>query len=228
MSNPARELHTLYTAWRARVDEVKGSLENALQPFGEGASQMIVAMSLLTRIDTTLTRFELDGLKVDLYRRQQPGWASGVMSYAAGWKVNLTGEHVFTQAKLDEIEGFANYLDGKVLEYSDLQASELLHIVGRAQKALAEDTELDSLLSLYIHRLLQQIVEALTDQNFGIKFDVEAAAEELSVAFRAAEASSSKERASVWRELWTNMVGGAGGGLIGQGVTNAIRMITGG
>lgn len=192
----------------------------------DGAIEVLTAARLLNRIEDLLTDFDRRGMKVDLYRRQIPDWVAAMVSYQAGWGQQLSSDQVISAEHLDEIEGLANFLDGKV--YILGAGTETLDgLLARAHSLLADDDELDQQLTEYIHRLLQQITIALEDDAVGIAFDYADAVQRLWVAFRAAEGAS-PEYADRWRDLWTQISAGTVSGALVQVGSIVIQAITAG
>ncbi|WP_157421634.1 hypothetical protein [Agromyces sp. Leaf222] len=201
MSNPARELHSLYSEWREALTAGNQALVNVLRPHTlEGAARLEAGMRLLLRIDGVLRQFEDDGRNVALYRRQFPGWSMGVLSTEVGWGNNLGSDNLVSAAVMDQLEGFANFLDGKVFEVEAADLDNLRDVLGRARKLLLEDDSLDPNLRYYLHRLLQEMQHAIDDEAFGASYDFSEGAQRLWVAFQAAEAKSAK-KGSKWSAL---------------------------
>lgn len=229
MSNPAAELHELYSNWCERLAAIgAASFEAVVNPTTpEGSAEIIRAARLLARIDDCLSWLEREGHRVGVYRRQFPDWSIGMLAYPHGWRTNITAGHVMSEGHLDEIEAFASFLDGKVPVVRDGAEDHLRDLVARAHQALASDDSLDLPLRQYIHRLLQSIERALDDEGFGVTFDLGASLEQLWAAFRAAEGAS-KEKSSTWHDLWTQTFAGAAGNAIAQGGMLAIQALSGG
>lgn len=219
MTNPARELHSVYGQWREIAVNADRAMPSIVDPTSnDGASQIINVARLLARIDDILTSMEKDGRNVGVYRRQYPDWTLGMLSYRAGWNGNVHPDHIMTEGHMDEIEAFANFLDGKVIVFAPEQENRLRAILDRARKALEEDETLDAPLREYIHRLLQSIQNALDDAAVGGGFDMAEAVQALWVALRAAE-SASKANKTVWRDIWTQILAGSvSGALVEAGV----------
>ncbi|KQX07328.1 MULTISPECIES: hypothetical protein [unclassified Leifsonia] len=201
MTNPARELLTLYVEWRAALVNGDRHMMDLVQPHSqEGAHQLEGAMRLLLRIDQVLQQLEDDGKSVAIFRRQFPQWSMGVLSTAIGWNTNLSGESLVPTMYMDQIEAFANFLDGKVPEIGPAHVENLREVLARARTLLEEDLSIDPELQTYLHRLLQEMQHALDDDAMGAGYDFSDGAQRLWVAFQAAEASSAK------KEKWADLV----------------------
>lgn len=229
MSNPARELHSAFEHWRSLALKGNGApLTNAIDPTSTaGAAEVMRVARLLSRIEDTLADLDRQGVRVTLYRRQLPDWVAGMVSYQMGWtRAGVTPDHVLSNEHLDEIEGLANFLDGKVYVLGG-EAETLGDLLERARVLLNEDAELDPRLAAYLRRLIDQIQAALEDETLGFAFDYGDAVQRLWVAFRAAE-SASPERGRMWRDLWTQIGAGTVSGVLVQGGIIVLSAITGG
>ncbi|QPZ39712.1 hypothetical protein [Paramicrobacterium chengjingii] len=220
MSNSARDLHILYSSWRDRFASKTSTAKGALEPHtAKGAQEFVQAFRLLGRIDVLLRQLEQDGYNVSLYRRQFPKWSAGVLSSGSGWASSMSPDNLVHPTVMDQIEGCANYLDGKVFVYEHDDSEALDSLVSRARVALNGDPDLDPQLHYYIHRLLQEIEIALSDESAGIAFDYTAAVQRLWVAMRAAEgASTDDDSKRRWRDAWQSILTGTvSGGLVQAG-----------
>lgn len=227
MANPARELHSAYQEIRESLDSSgTTSLNRVLKPMTpEGNRQVVKIARLLEQIDVLLTQMEREQMSVALYRRQYPEWYVGLLGYPNGWSAAVSGEAFMSQALMDQIEGFANFLEGKVLSLSDAGEASLRDSLAAARKLLEADQDLDHTLRLYIHRLLAEMERALQDEAIGAGFDIEESIVRLWVAFRAAESSTSDANKGKWRDLWVQMVAGVASGSLVQGGTVAMQLM---
>lgn len=207
MSNPARELHEVYSEWRAKADASSTSMIDLIDPrTAAGAHEILRAARLLARIDEIIVGYTMDGRDdVAVYRRQFPEWLEGMLALRAGWTTIVSAESIATQETMDQIAGFANFLDGKVYEFSDDDLDSLRGILEKARDVLATDVGLEPTVRSYLHRLLQEIQYALDDEAIGASVDFTAAAQRLWVAFRAAEQVST-ENSSLWSALAQSFV----------------------
>lgn len=225
MTNPARELHESLSRWRELTAAGNIALRQVIDPTSpEGAATVMRVARLLARVDDVLTDLDSQDVNVDLYRRQYPDWVTAMVSYQLGWAQPLGADNIITVEVLDEIEGLANYLDGKVYELGS-RADTLQCLLNQAKQALAEDVELDPRLTQYLHRLLQQIQNALDDEMYGIAFDYADAVQRLWVAFRAAEGAS-PQKSAMWRDLWTQIIAGTASGSLVTGSSMIIQALT--
>jgi hypothetical protein len=211
MSNPARVLHDIYSGWRKRLSGGAPFASVIDLDSADGAREIAEAARALVRIDDILTGLERDAhYRVGVYRRQYPEWWKGLVSHTHGWGTAIRGDTLVTEAHMDEIEAFANFLDGKVweLDRNDREAS-LRGILDDARAALEADDELSEELRLYLHRLLREMRNALDDQVIGSTFDYGDAVMRLFVAFKAAEGESTK-KAGLWTNLRTSILPASG------------------
>jgi hypothetical protein len=227
MSNPARELHVIYQGWRDANPEGKRSLQQVVRPLGQGLAHVATATRLLVRISDLLTYFENEGLAVAVYRRQYAAWWAPVLAHPHGWGGVASAEATAAQSTLDQIEGFAAFLDGKVYSISSEGTETLREILDRAAAVLEEDASLDAELRVYIHRLLQSIRIALDDDAVGVATDYAECVRQLWVALRAAEGAS-KTKGSEWRGIWTQIATAATAGALVEGGSILLKSITGG
>lgn len=228
MGNPARELHAIYSDWRARLDASHGPMTSVVSPDSdEGVRTLIRASRALVRLDEVLTDLASQGFKVDLYRRQYPEWWKGVLSFKSGWGTTMQGEHVLSALHMDEIEGCANYLDGKVWELTTSHEQSLREVLADARRALEVDGELSVELRRYVSRLLREIQTALDDQAMGATFDYADAVERLLVAFKAAEGEATHAR-ELWVNLRTSILPAAGFAATIEGVSIFAQRALGG
>lgn len=220
MNNPARILHAIYSDWRLRLDESVATMASVVDPnTPEGARVLVQTAKALVRIDEILATYELSGrYQVQLYRRQYPEWWKGLLSYQAGWAQTMTAEHILSSAHMDEIESFANFLDGKVWELEDLGTASLRSIIADARNALKIDDQLSQELRLYIHRLLQQVEVAMDDDAVGAAFDYEDAVMRLFVAFKAAEGEQTAATGA-WGNLRTSILPAGGVATVIEGMS---------
>lgn len=224
MSNPARELHGIYSSWQARIRAAKsnGSPKSLLAPAGRGFDEAMVVASLLVRMRQLIAQLAEEKHNVELYERQMPGWFGPLaMSNSS---THLSG--IADSVLLDQIEGFANFLDGKVPVISAARVDNLREVVSRAIELLESDPDLPEYLKTYIRRLLQQIRAALEDDLAGSAVDVGSLAYSLWVAFAAAEGAS-ETKSVLWKDLGLQLLTGTISGALVQGTTFAIASITG-
>lgn len=207
MANPARALHEIYEDWRSRLTKASTSLIKVINlDTVAGASEVAKAARALVRIDEVLTMYEVSGrYNVSLYRRQYPEWWKGVVSYQNGWKTAMSGQDFIQQPLMDEIEGFGNFLEGKVFELEPESEKTLREIIRDARDALEADQGLSGPIRMYIHRLLQEIEWALNNEGVKASFDFGEAADRLYVAFAAAQGEGTA-KATLWENLKTNII----------------------
>lgn len=226
MGNPARVLHAIYSNWRVAVSSQPQPMYQIINLDTPAGSRVIGnAARALIEIDNLLTQLERSGAPVAVYRRQYPEWWKPLVSQQGGWSTNLVSDNIIGEDHLDEIEGFANFLDGKVWTLSGDRSEALRDLVSRARTALESDAALSSELREYIHRLLQQIEIALDDEGVGATFDYAAAIQRLFVAFKAAESERTPGKGT-WASLWTQILSGTVSGAIVQGAIAATNAIT--
>lgn len=136
-----------------------------------GASRFTVAADCLARIDRVIAAMEVDRSHfAAMYRRQFPTWWLPLISYGKGWQQNLGPDDVVTEGHLDQIQGFAHYLDGKIWEV-EAENEDLRSFVRNARAALEDDGSVSGPLRAYRSRLLQEIDRALNDGAIGRMFD---------------------------------------------------------
>ncbi len=216
MSNPARELHEIYTGWRERAAARGGAMREVVQPdSAEGNAQLLRVFGLLTRIDALLLRLEREGQSVAVYRRQFPAWSYGAIGRHVGWTTQVKAENVMTANHMDQIEAFASFLDGKVVVLDEHGEQTLRSALQRARVLLEEDTGLDQQLRVYISRLLHEIQTALDDDALWARADIEDRAWAFWSAMRAAE-SASPAKGSAWRDIWVQFAASAGANVVTQ------------
>lgn len=227
MSNPARQLHEIYARWRSVANSKSTGLRGIVNPnTNEGARELAAAASCLIRIDQIIDEFEANGRSVAVYRRQYPEWWKGVIGYQKGWSASLGADEILIPTHMDQIESFANYLDGKVWDV-DARKDDLRSILVQARTALENDDELSAPLRSFLHRLLAEIQRALDDDAIGETFDFSDALHRLFVAFKAAEGEATKE-SGVWRTLWTQFVPALAAGGILEGGALVLQLTSGG
>ncbi|MBW9094625.1 hypothetical protein JNB62_13090 [Microbacterium jejuense] len=230
MGNPARELHELYGAWRSTVAASSNgtlALQQIVNPTtADGAGQVLRAARYLVRISDLLSEMERQGAHVGLYRRQFPRWVLPVVGYS-GWQNQIGAETVMPEADFDSLEGFANYLDGKVAVFNTGGEANIRQILRSARDLLEQDDSLDDGLKMYIHRLLSEIERALDDAAVGASYDFAAGVEQLYVAVRAAAGASTKA-SGLWRDLGVQFTAGLLSSGVLQGGTAILAAITSG
>lgn len=223
MSNPARQLHSIYLSWQTKlVEKPSGSPRSLLAPTGGGFDEAILVAALLVRMRRLIDQMAEEGRPVDLYRRQIPSWFAPLASTnlsAAG------GRGLIDAGLLDQIEGFANFLDDKVPMISADKQDNLYDLVAQALAVLEDDESLPRELSGYIRRLLQQIRVALESSRAGSAVDVGELAYSLWVAFAAAEARS-KDNGNRWRDLGVQLLAGTVSGTIVQSGATILGALT--
>lgn len=203
MSNPARELHEIFLEWRTRHPGGSSSMFNVIEVRNdEGAAQMLRVYRLIARVDAILGQLEADGYTVSLFRRQVAGWVRIPLGLQGGWTNAVHAETFMPQAIVDQVEGLALFLDGKVYVFDASRNDDLRGLIRDVRGALEEDDELPRPLRLYLHRLLTEIQQALDDSAIGEAFDFADAVRRLWVALGSAENSSTEERSkSKWRRF---------------------------
>lgn len=224
MTNPATTLLTLYSELRDRLNANHGAL-TALVSFDtqEGIRPLTTAARSLIRIDEVLTELEADNKNVALFRRQYPSWWGPIAAFPHGWGTNVSGDAAFGQQILDQIEGFRNYLEGKVFLLDDARVKTLRQVLADARDALEVDQELSNPLRVFISRLLHQIQIALDDDAIGSSFDFGAAVQGLFAAFRAAGGEKTTKH-TLWENLVTNILPTAALGALIEGGSVATQL----
>lgn len=203
MSNPARELHLIFSDWQARYPGGEASMLNVVDVRSPaGADEMLRVYRLLARTDAILSQLATDGYAVGLFRRQVATWVQIPLGLNGGWSTGAYAENFIPQATIDQVEGLALFLDGKVYVFDSDRNDDLRELLGEVRSALEEDTELPRPLKVYLHRLLAEIQIALDDAAIGEAFDFADAVRRLWVALGSAENSSTEERSkSRWRRF---------------------------
>lgn len=225
MSNPAWQLHAMYNDLRTRA-ETGTSLSALLELDGQaGHRWWMTAASLLGRIERLLEALRQEGHRVDVYQRQTKNWLSPLTGrQTGGWNTVIVSDQVISQDHLDQIEALASFLDGKIRELDEPNKESLRDIVERASKLLAVDDSLPSYLKIYLHRLIQEVSNALQDEAAGLAFDFDDATTRLAVALSAAGAQSKSKR-DAWMSLIRDMTTGVGSGLLVEGFNATLRAL---
>lgn len=230
MANPARELHTLFSGWRAAHEaDGGGAFANALHiQEASGAAEMRQAYALLTSIELLLRRMQAKGSEVGVFIRQLDGWSRVPLLIDAGWKSNAHADHLINETRLDQIETLALYLDGKVHSFDDADRSSLSEIVIQAHEALIADESLSPQLREYLHHLLAEIRTALDDERVGRAFDFAEACRRLWVAIRAASAESDDEdKRNRWKKIGDAILIGTASSAVVEAASAAVRFAIG-
>lgn len=225
MSNPAREAQRILERWRAQASEAQLNGVSVSLSQIRAQSEIVRLARALAEVEALLGQLEREGRSVAAYRRQIPDWWGGLVSPNHREDQAISPDGVISQEHLDEIEACATVLDFYVLSMSTDQTENLRSIVARARVLLAEDVDLSNELRVYLHRLLQQVEQALDDDALGATFNFAEAVIRLRVAFKAAEGERTKKSAT-WNTLWTSFVSAsASAGLI-EGGTILIKALT--
>jgi hypothetical protein len=223
MGNPARELHKIFAHWRELVPEKNASGIAAHVKIRQeaGAEEMLRVYALLADMDSILRRLALQGAPVAVLRRQLHEWSRVPLALDATWNTSTGNrENFMPQTTLDQIETFALYLDGKVLEFDEPMTSALRSLVDEAGKLLLEDETLPPQLREYLHYLLQEIRIALDDEEIGRAFDFAEATRRLWVAMQAAAGTSKDEDQ---RKSWGKLADAIIVGTVSSGLVEAGR-----
>jgi hypothetical protein len=225
MSNPAWQLHAMYTDLRERANRGT-SLELLLQlDTPEGHQWWMAAAGLLRRLEDTFEVLRQEGHRVGVYQRQTKNWLSPLTGRGtSGWTVNSSAAQIISTEHLDQLESAASFLDGKVREVGEPGKETLRDVMRRARELLEEDRSLPPYLDKYIHRLLQEIANALDDDVLGLRFDFGDATSRLAVALGAAS-NASTTKASAWKDVLRDMTTGVGAGLAVEGVVGVARAL---
>jgi hypothetical protein len=163
---------------------------------------MLHVYRLLARIDVILNQLDSDGYDVGLFRRQFAAWVRIPLGLRGGWSTAASVEHFIPSAIIDQVEGLALFLDGKVYEFDVSRHDDLRALVADVRMALEVDVELPQPLRIYIHRLLAEIQHALNDEAIGEAFDLADAIRRLWVALGSAENASADDKSkSMWRRF---------------------------
>jgi len=227
MSNPAWQLHAVYTELRTAAEPAQHSLDGLTQIYSEdGHRRWTTCAALLTRIETLLETLEREGHRVAVYRKMVRHFKTPLTGTIAGWEGAINPDGVITQDRLDQLEAVAAFLDGKVHELSAGDMTDLGLVVDKAASLLQDDVSLPVPLRRYIHRLLQAIRHALEDEAIGETFDFDASVTQLWIALQAA-ASTSTEKESFWKALAGEIVVGVSSGVLGQLATFGVQTAIG-
>lgn len=166
-----------------------------------GTDEMLRVFRLLSRIDNILAQLANDGVDVALFRRQVPGWVRIPLGLQGGWATTALAETFLPQAVIDQVEGLALFLDGKVYEFDTSRHNDLRDLLGDVRDALEVDQDLPHPLKVYIHRLLTEIQRALDDEAIGESFDFADAVRRLWVALGSAENATDEQAKPMWRRF---------------------------
>lgn len=220
MSNPARELHEIFRAWRGLIAP-NGSVPARVfspTPGSEHTDSLQHAYRLITRLRTVLTGLESQGHEgLGLFNRQIDEWSKVPVSMGA--TTAIRPGVLISDTLLQQIEGFALFLDGKVPVIALEHQERLSEVVARARTLVEDDDELDINLRRYIHTLLAEIDLALSNDRVGKSFDFAEAAMRLRTAFGAA-ATESPDNGARWRNLLASIgINTAASALVGTGQT---------
>lgn len=227
MSNPAWQLHSMYSDLLERVNN-QSSLDSLLQlDSQEGHKWWMAAAGLLSRIERLLDTLGREGHRVGVYQRQSRNWLSPLTGRAANGRTQAVANYqVISDEHLDQIEAVASFLDGKVREMNDPGKESLHGVVLRARTLLEEDDSLQPYLRIYIHRLIQEITNALDDHTVGMHFDFGDATTRLAVGLGAASEQSSSQT-SAWKDILRDMTVNFSSGVMVEGATQTLRMLGG-
>lgn len=160
MSNPARDLHTIFAAWRsagspsARPDK-RGAAAEAQQ-----LATSVDAMKYLAAVDATLDAWSRSDIDVSLSKKYITRWAKIILAYPLNWRVDAPVEDQFPRDVIDNLEMLANQFD--LME--KLQPLVVTHIQGfvdSVEETLASDDSLDEDFCTYIRHLLDAVIAGL-------------------------------------------------------------------
>jgi hypothetical protein len=207
MSNPAADLHELFTRWGAVLDEGNQSAMSSRQlDSEEGFAKQRDAMGHLLDVVEGLSRLEDQGLPVSIYRKYVAAWTSMTMNCDRHWNSAMSRETAFPQNEMDHLETLRGWFAvgaPRVRSGTDAELRVLLSDVGAL---LDDDASISDELRLYIRRLVADVQASLDDEKLGSGFDLGDAAERLWVAlFAAAGQTSDPDKKGRWSNLATTI-----------------------
>lgn len=235
MSNPPRELHEIYTDWRARVMKAAGgqpkrNLEWILQANTPAGQAEIARVGMcLSQISFVLERLRARGLKVGTFKRMSLDWWRGLTTPTTAWNTAVSSPDVIIDKQhLDEIEAVADFLDGHVdtFDVTDEQVHGLRELLVHVESLTLGDLELSDELRRYILKLIAEIRAALDDEQQGVGFDYADAVMRLKISAKAAASEETSMRRK-WTDLLSTVVTQTTVGVLVHGSAVAIKAITG-
>lgn len=195
MSNPAKELRSIFRKWS--VSNQNAHIARGFTKDEEGATrEHIRAMRLISDIHVILDQWERDERDVAVYRAAAGTWARAVLAHPGGFNGTNSAIQSVRIAKLDVLEALSDTLSITGPRVNIERVAEFEDYLSGVLKLLGEDDSLTKELRGYILNLVQEIRLAFESFKITGQFDHADALVRLWVALKAArgESKSSKKR----------------------------------
>jgi hypothetical protein len=166
MSNAARDLHELLASW---ASVPKGQDIYAVRGGGNPGSdafwqEQVRAAQLLGDVSLALQRLASER-EVGHWMRSFPAWSQALFVPLRGWDARTqTGWRAIDQAHLDNLAGFAAFMDGQAL-YVSSDGRKHAHDGLVEIEEILKDASLTEAERRYAWRLLEEVRSLLSEAN---------------------------------------------------------------
>jgi hypothetical protein len=217
MSNPARRLLEIYTAWGNSYEPNKQVLQSRGLSDNDptAIATQLEAFKLLISIEHAMDYLAQKNPNIDEYRKHFPEWVKMAIHAPGNWQGGSDFETSFPSTHLSHLGTFAILLDFDQPALQPEPEAKLRDLVQSVIDLLLIDESLSPHLREYIFKLANELRTALDDESVTGTFDFPRAAERLWVGLYAA-AGQSKNMRSKWRSIATGIFRDAGTAALGS------------
>lgn len=200
--NPAGELLEIFTEWK---DGLSRGNHTADMSRGFSDPKQFVAthvkvFRLLDQIDSAFQNLEDRHKAVEVFRRHQQSWMLMALNHYGTWTNSAPAGQLFPQADMEQLEGFARYLDEVQSPYDPAQITQVRVLLDEVERQLTADPNLDDLLKGYLNDLVRHIRNAIVDATYR-DLNVPDLMRQLWVALNATIQQSKGPNKTKWRKL---------------------------
>lgn len=200
MSNPAADLHTIFTSWKDATQSTN-TLRRGLSRGTQQVEKHMQAMLLLDKISREIAELKRAGRRVASLERAYPTWIYAVLAVRSGsWNATSDARLDFDQPSMDALEHLADILDHpRGHPINAASRSDARQVMAEVLAAVDADQSLDGRLKQHIRRVIRNLQACIEDFDV---LDAEgvAALDAVWAAMQAAAAASTTQ-ASTWEKF---------------------------
>lgn len=207
MTNPARQLHSIFGVWAKRVAPNAASLRGLASgaQFTDGDREHVEAMSLIGQLWGIIRLWESQGRDVAAYHRQIGGWARIVVNFPGNWN-QAQQPSLISQARLDALAAFADTIDMLLPHFADERRASVLEYLDEVLAAVEADQDLPKDVAAYVAAVVRNARTCVEEYESRGPEAVDSAVQQLWGALKAAEGHAPSES----REKWSSFLSGLG------------------
>ena len=223
MSNPADQLHDLFSQWREKLQAGNQSVTYARGD--DLIESTMYGFRLVDQLESAVDRLEELGLETELHRRNIVAWRQQLLALNPGWSSAVGSDKAHPVESMNSLKVLGQLLSIATRQEQqtppNYDTTKVAEFVAEVREVLDADQDLPSVFREYIEALVDAVESAMEHR------DSDQLVEELQhlwvSVFAAAEASEGDTR---WRDLTLKYGGGFAvqtiAGIVSGVVTHAI------